>query len=88
MSWLVLAGRTAPGSRWFSPPTVNVGTRPSPELVIGVCLLLGTVFGRMGVPDDKLAPILSTDGTHPQCSWACQSAGTCPAGPGVGWPSG
>ncbi len=31
------------------------------ELVIGVCLLLGTVFGRIGVPDDKLATILSTN---------------------------
>ncbi|WP_322770444.1 hypothetical protein, partial [Frankia sp. Cr1] len=31
------------------------------EMVIGVCLSLGTVFGRIGVPDDKLAPILSTD---------------------------
>ncbi len=34
------------------------------EAVIGVCLLSGTVFGRIGVPDNKLAPILSTDGTR------------------------
>ncbi len=34
------------------------------EMMIGVCLLLGTVFGRIGVPDDKLAPILSAGGTR------------------------